>query len=197
VNSEQIQPFSQEQIEALRRAARRSHHPRRDETIVLFLLDTGVRVSELCNLKMSDLDLQGRRCTVIGKGNKRRTIHFGKTAGKFLWQYLREQTRDADDPVFLSDRGKTAGEPLTRSGVQQLIERLGNTAKLQAVRCSPHTFRHTFAVEFLRAGGNVFSLQQMLGHSGLHITNRYVALAQADLEHQHQQFSPADRLRRE
>jgi site-specific recombinase XerD len=60
----------------------------------------------------------------------------------------------------------------------------------------PHTFRHTFAVMFLRAGGNTFTLQQLLGHTSLAMTNRYVALAQADIENQHRQFSPADHLKK-
>lgn len=85
---------------------------------------------------------------------------------------------------------------MKRSGLLQLIRRLGRKAGIQATRCSPHTFRNTFAVEFLRGGGNLFSLQQLLGHSSLSMTNRYVALAQGDIENQHRQFSPADRLAR-
>lgn len=192
MRSEQVQPFTPEHQGAFVSASRKSTHPRRDEAIVLFLLDTGVRASELCALKMSDLDLQQRRCTVLGKGSKRRSIFFGRASSKALWQYLREHPRDDNDFVFLSDRGGRAGEPLTRSGLLQLVRRLGIAAKIQAAHCSPHTF----AVEFLRNGGNVFSLQQMLGHTSLHMTNRYVALAQADIENQHRQFSPADRLKR-
>lgn len=109
--------------------------------------------------------------------------------------YLRDEDRMPDDPVFISERGDGAGNKLTRWGARQVIERLGKTAGLQSVRCSPHTFRHTFAVEFLRAGGNVFTLKQLLGHTGLQVTQRYVALAQADIQSQHRQFSPGDRLR--
>ena len=98
--------------------------------------------------------------------------------------------------AFCADRGPCAGEPLTRSGLRQLVSRLGKDAGIQATRCSPHNFRHTFAVSFLRNGGNAFTLQQMLGHTSLHMTNRYVALAQADIENQHRQFSPADCLGR-
>jgi len=147
---DQIQPFTEEQIDALLAAAKRSQHPRRDEAIVLFLLDTGVRASELCNLRMKDMDLQGRRCTVVGKGNKTRSIYFGRNTTKALWQYLKENPREEDESVFTSDRGTRAGEPLTRSGLLQLMMRLGKAAKIEATRCSSHTWRHTFAVTFLK-----------------------------------------------
>jgi integrase/recombinase XerC len=191
---DQIQPFTQEQQQALLDAARKSRHRRRDEAIVLFLLDTGARASEACSLRKGDLDLQNFRCTVLRKGNKHRTVCFSGTTRKALWQYLKEEPRDADAPLFLADRGERSAEALTRSGLRQFVERLGKAVRVQGVRCSPHTFRHTFAVEYLRAGGNVFSLKELLGHTTLAMTNRYVALAQADIEAQHRQFSPVDRL---
>lgn len=189
--ADQIQPFTSAQVNALLAAAKQSRHARRDEAVLYFLLDTGLRASELCSLKIKDVDMTGRRCTVLGKGNKHRLINFQKTTAKALWQFLKEDAREPEDPLFISERG----DPLTRSGLLQLIERLGTAAKISTARCSPHTFRHTFAVEFLRAGGNVFSLQQMLGHTSLHMTNRYVALAQADIENQHRQYSPVERLK--
>ena len=188
--TDQIQPFTPGQVNLLLQAAKHSPYPRRDYALLMFLFDTGLRASEVCSLRMSDMDLGGRRCTVLGKGNKHRTVPFGGTATKALWQYLREAPRESSDPLFFSK----LGEPLTRSGLLQLIRRIGKAAKIEVARCSPHTFRHTFAVEFLRAGGNVFTLQQLLGHTSLTMTNRYVALAQADIENQHRQYSPADRL---
>ena len=196
VRTEQIKPFTAEQIEAILRAARRSKHPRRDEAIVLFLLDTGIRAGELCALKMSDIDTAGRRCMVMGKGNKTRVMYFGRNAAKALWKYLQEVPREAHEPVFLSDRGLRAGEAFTPSGLFQLIERLGRAANIQATRCSPHTFRHTFAFLFTQNGGNAFTLKELLGHTSLAMTNRYVALASANMEAQHRQFSPGDRVGR-
>jgi integrase/recombinase XerD len=194
--SDQAQPFTEAQVSGLIAACRLTTHSRRDEDIVLFLLDTGVRASELCGIVFADLDMPARRCSVLGKGNKRRGVYFGKSTAKALYYYIREDAREPDDPLFITDRGETAGDPLTRSGLLQLIERLEKSARLAGIRCSPHTFRHTFAISFLRNGGNVFTLQQMLGHTSLHMTNRYVALAQADIEKQHRQFSPVDSLRK-
>lgn len=191
-----VKPFQREQILALQEAAKKSKHRRRDEALILFLLDTGARASEACGLRVRDLDLTGRRCTVLGKGNKHRTLYFGGATTKALWNHLRHEPREPDDPLFRSDSGHTPGEALTRSGVTQLLRRLGRAAGLEAVRCSPHTLRHTFACEFLRAGGNVFTLKELLGHTTLARVNRYVALAQADLENQHRQYSPVDRMKK-
>ncbi len=143
LKSEQIQPFTPEQSEALLRAARRSLHPRRDEAIVLMLPDTGLRASELCGLRMCDVELQGRRCTVVGKGNKRRTVYFGPTAAKALWQYLREQPRSEDEPIFVGDRGTRAGEPLTRAGLLHLYIPAGQDSEdtggaVQSAHLSPY-----------------------------------------------------------
>ena len=195
VKAEQIQPYTQEQVQAMLHAARRSTDPHRDEAIVLLLFDTGIRASELCNLKVRDLDIHGRRCTVIGKGNKRRVAFFGRVAGKALWLYLKERARADDEPVFLAKRGREAGSAMTRTGLMRLTNRLGKAAGIKGLNCGVHRFRHTFAVEFLRNGGHVFTLKELMGHEGLAVTIRYVALAQADLESQHRAYSPGDRLK--
>jgi len=192
--ADQVQPFDERQVSALIAASHKTLHPKRDYAMVCFLLDTGMRATELCELRMSGVDMSARKCIVLGKGNKHRSVYFGRQTAKALWNYLREEEREQGSPVFLSDRGSGTGEPLTRSGLLQLIERLGKAAHVEAVRCSPHTFRHTFAVTFLRNGGNVFSLQQILGHTSLQMTNRYVAVSQGDLEKQRRQFSPVDGL---
>ncbi len=192
--ADQIQPFSERQVASMIQVAKSTHHPKRDELIIRFLFDTGVRASELIAIKMSHLDISARRCVVNGKGNKHRSVYFGRNTAKALWQYLRETARESDEPLVASDRGTLAGEALTRSGLLQLIKRIGKRAQIEAARVSPHTFRHTFAIQFLRAGGNVFTLKEILGHTTLAMVNKYVALAQADIEAQHRQFSPGDRL---
>ncbi len=186
-----IQPFTEAQVNALLAAAKKSTHPRRDEALLLLLFDAGLRASELCALRYRDMDMSAKKATVEGKGGKTRPVYFGRVAARALWQYLKEDGREPDEPVFLSERG----EALTRSGLAQLLQRLGAQAQIQAARCSPHTFRHTFAVSFLRGGGNQFTLMQLLGHTNIQMTAKYVKLAQADVENQHRQFSPADRLK--
>jgi len=193
---DQIEPFTLAEIEAIFAAARKSRAPRRDEAMLLLLFDTGMRVSELCGLLVKHVDFTARKARVTGKGGKERTLSFGRKAGRALWYYLREQEREKDSPVFLAEWGPNAGEALTRSGVEQKIRDLGIAAKIANKRCSPHTFRHTFAIEFLRNGGNQFTLMEMLGHTNIKMTQRYVAIAQADIEKQHRQFSPVDRMKK-
>ncbi len=160
----------------------------------MLLLDCGLRAAECCNLKIGDIDLNARCVSVTGKGNKRRSVFFGKATAKALWIHIRSGTREPDDWCFLSDRGLRTGEPLKPNGLLQLIHRLGKAAHIKAVRCSPHTLRHTYAVSFLRAGGNVFTLRESLGHTNITMTQKYVAVAQADLSHS-RKFSPMDRLK--
>ena len=181
---DQIQPFNLDQVRALIQASKRTRNSERDEVIVRMLLDTGMRASELCTLRMEQLDLFGQRATILGKGNKHRAVHFGGKTARSLRNYLRFEPRTPQETLVQAAKNQHAGEPLTPNGLRQIIENLGKIANLQAVRCSPHTLRHTFAVEFLRNGGNVFSLKEILGHTSLHMTNRYVALAQADIEQQ-------------
>lgn len=195
-NAQPVQPFSTEHVTALLEAARRSQHARRDEAILRFMLDTGVRASELCGLTMKDLDLRpaNGEAVVLGKGNKVRHVYFSRKTVRALWQYLRESPpRESDAPFFLTDRGKSgSGAPLTRSGLLQLFERLGTAAHLKNVRCSPHTMRHTFAVSYLNRGGDLRTLQQMLGHSDLKMTMGYLNLARADVAAKHRQCSSGD-----
>ena len=192
VSTEQIQPFSREQVESLLVAARSSRQPLRNEAILTLLFDTGLRASELCGLNIQDVDMSSHSARVLRKGNKTQIIYFGRQTARVLRKYLRGRDEGA---VFLSeDGGITSGSRLTTTGLRLMFRRLGKAANITSVRCSPHTLRHTFAVEFLRNGGNVFSLKQMLSHNSLHVTMRYVNLAEADIQFQHRQFSPADKL---
>ncbi len=190
---DQVQPFTGEQVAALFRAAKRTTHPARDEAVLFLLLDTGLRVSELAALRVSDVDLLAGHVTVrSGKGGKLRRVPFSLHTRRALYQCLNERDSAPSEAFFQSDRGTNAGGGLTRRGLLQLMHRLGASAGIEAAaaRCSPHTFRHTFAVLYLRAGGNVFALKELLGHTSLAIVNRYVALAQADLATAHAKFSP-------
>lgn len=196
VRTEQVQPFSEEQIQALLKAARRSPNPKRDEAIVLFLYDTGVRASELCGLTMNNLDLTSRHAQVLGKGNKRRAVYFSRETAKLLSHYLRKAQRQDDDPVFLSASGVGPSAPLTRSGLLQLVGKLGKAAGIKGMKVSPHVFRHSAAIQLLRNGCDVYSLMSILGHTSLTVCQNYLKLSKLDVENQHRRYSPVDSLSR-
>ncbi|MEO7718736.1 MAG: site-specific integrase [Capsulimonas sp.] len=198
--ADQIEPFSEEQIRALLAAAKASSHPKRNEAMLSMLLDTGMRVSELVDLELRDVDTASFACVIRnGKGGKRRTVRFGRDTKRKLIAYLKEEAQhtlgEPTLPVFASDRGKSSGMALTRNGVDQLLKRLGRAAQITTVRVSAHTCRHTFALRFLLAGGDAFALQQILGHEDMEMTQKYVKFANADIERQHRAFSPMDALK--
>lgn len=197
VPTDQIQPLDAEQVQALVDAARRTKAPERDVAVILMLVDTGMRASELMGLKMTDVDRGTGELTVVGKGNKKRTVFMGVACRRALWRYMETERVEAlpDEPLFVSVGGHKSGTGFTNTGVHMIVAKAGKAAGVKGVRCSPHTLRHTFAVNFLRGGGNLFELQQLMGHTDLTVLRRYVALAEADLAQAHRNASPADRMR--
>lgn len=143
---------------------------------------------------MQDLDLASRSCCILGKGNKYRTCYFGATTAKALSRYLKKQNRKIDDPVFVGHSGSRTGEGLLASSLFHILERLAKSAKLDPKLCAPHALRRAFAVNMLRNGANVFTVQVLMGHADLETTRKYVALAEADVERQYQSFSPMDKI---
>ena len=166
----------------------------RNFTIIMTLLDTAMRVSELCTLKLDNLWLEDGMVKVWGKGNKERLIPIGKQVQRLLWRYINryrpEPATPRYDQVFLTREGR----PLSKDRLEAIVERYGRKAAITGVRISPHTFHHTMAVTFLRNGGDVFSLQRILGHSQLEVLRGYVNLAQSDISRVHRRNSPADNL---
>jgi len=190
-----IPTFSGSQIQHLLNAIdTRTAEGYRDYTTILTLLDTGLRVSELCGLKLDNLWLEDGVLKVLGKGNKERLIPIGKQVQRLLWRYInryRPEPAGANrDFLFLTREGK----PLTKDRMEKIMNYYGRKAGLKGVRCSPHTLRHSAAVRFLRNGGDVFSLQRMLGHASLEMTKRYCELADIDVKRAHRAASPVDNL---
>lgn len=184
---DQVEPFTPDDLRALIAAAEKSKQPRRDKALIYFLLDTGVRAGELVGLQVADLDIPQRHARVLGKGNKERTVHFEAHTARALWAYLQRQAKTDADHVFSGQRG-----PMSVSGLRQCIERLGEAAGVNDAY--PHRFRHTFAIEFLRSGGQAFALQHILGHTNSQMTQKYVNFASADIQIQQRRHSPVERL---
>ena len=193
--ADQTQPLSPAQMQHLAQIARSRLREtgKRDETILWLLFDTGLRRSELCALVRSDLDMQEKKLTFGGKGGKRRTVYFGRFTAKALWAYLREIPMEAADALFQAEKGRYKGQAMTVNALNLMFARINEDAEITGVRVSPHTLRHSFAVNYLRGGGSMQALKEILGHTTLVMTIKYVALAETDLESQ-RSFSPADRL---
>jgi len=145
----------------------------RNRAIILLLLDTGIRASELCELRIHQLDVRNQRLTVLGKGSKERTIPFSARTGQVLWRYL-AQRKDATAGEYLFTTKE--GRPLDRMQILHTLSHIGQRAGVSYVNV--HRFRHTFAINYLRNGGDPWSLQMMLGHSTMEMVKTYQALAQ-------------------
>lgn len=192
--ADQIQPFSEDDQRALIAAARKTRYAARNVALLMFLLDTGARVSEAVAVTFGQLSMHERCCRVAGKGGKERLLCFGAETGQALWTMLRTHPRKPEVPLFLSWSGKRPMQAIGRRAVREILIDCGKRAGIQGVRLSPHTCRHTFAVDFLRAGGSPHALQMFMGHSSPATTSRYIKLAEADLHEQHRKASPVDRL---
>ncbi len=188
--------FSDEQLGALLAETRGdSPRARRWAAVVWLLLDGGLRLSELVGLTGERLDLERGEARVLGKGGRERLVPLGAAAISALRRYLALRGEPAGtEPVFLDQ----AGRPLSRTAVYRGVRSLGRRAGISGVRCSPHTFRHSFATRFLTLGGDVLTLQRLLGHSprSLAVTQRYVTLLDEDLRAAHRRASPGDHLAR-
>ena len=158
----------------------------RDQALILLLLDTGMRAGEITGLLVRDVDLKNRRLIVLGKGSKERSLPFSPTTGKAVWRYLQSERGEhtQKDSLF---------NGLTREALLQLTKRLGEKAGV--LDCHPHRFRHTFAINFLRNGGNAYELQALLGHTTLEMVKHYLALASTDVEAAHRRASPVENWR--
>jgi len=161
---------------------------RRDKAIILILYDTGIRLQELAGLKVSDIDLGNGLLKVLGKGNKERMVRIGRITIKALWYYLKVRANPRQELWLTEER-----RPIQADGIAQSIRKIGKLAGMTSL--GPHRFRHSFAVNFLRNGGDPFSLQILLGHSDLEMVRHYTsALKIDDALASHEKFSPVDRL---
>lgn len=191
-------PFTVEEVKLLlaevepRRAKRPASGARyvqalRDRAIMLTLLDTGIRNTELCALSVGDLHVATGRLKIHGKGNKERLVRLGAVTRPAVWQYLQERgEEDPARPLFATN----SNGRLSAAWLRRLLHNLGEAAGVAEVY--PHRFRYTFAIQYLRNGGDVFTLQTLLGHSSLKMVMYYLSIANADTERVHQRASPVD-----
>ena len=191
----EVEPLSPaEQQRVLAAMDQDTYADARGRAVVLSLLDSGVRASELCGLTLDGLDLDTGEVRVRrGKGGKDRHVAVGvRTLAAlhvYVYRYRPPPALPAlGEPLFLTQDGY----PLTRGSLYCCIRRL--RARCGIPRLTVHLFRHTFAVSYLKAGGDVLTLQRILGHTSLRMVNHYVHLAHSDVVARHRRHSPVDRL---
>lgn len=147
----------------------------RDRAMLELLCATGLRVSEICSLRVTDLDLK-QRMLIVGASGKRRLVPYEKRSARYLGKYLREGRA-----ALLSGGGGTAlflncrGEPMSRQGFWKLVKAYGQAAALKT-ELTPHVLRHSFAAHAIRRGMDLERVQTILGHSDVSTTHTYIGL---------------------
>ncbi|RME90304.1 MAG: hypothetical protein D6770_02760 [Anaerolineae bacterium] len=185
----EIIPFSRDEIEKLLDACMGSANPQRDRAILYLLLDTGMRASEIGNLRIQDLNVYRRHILVMGKGRKERQVRISERTLQAILEYLRTRGISNLQKHFHAPLITThSGHQLDRNALRLLLFRLGARAGIPKVH--PHRFRHTFAITYLRNGGNIYTLQKILGHTSLDMVKRYLKIAQIDIDRDHDKASP-------
>lgn len=169
-----IQPLTPEEIERLFAVYNpETYYGARWQAMLSFLLDTGVRLNELCTLTLDSLDLPNYRAKVNGKGAKERWVFFGNRTHRLVARYLATRPEGASPYVFLS----MDGERLSHAALEHLMQNVRRKSGI--ARFHTHLTRHTFASNYATVhAGDVFGLQALLGHESLDMTRRYVHLAQ-------------------
>ena len=165
-------PFSAAELEKIRD----SLQTEREKALVEFLLSTGCRVSEVANLQIGNIDFRVGECTVLGKGNKERTVYISDNAMYYLQKYLAGRMISAADPLFVNDRGRA----MSKCSIEQLVHKIGDRAGVEKVH--PHRFRRTMATNVMMRGLPIQYIQAILGHSKIDTTMIYCSVSKESIK---------------
>ncbi|WP_110111218.1 site-specific tyrosine recombinase XerD [Bacillus sp. CGMCC 1.16541] len=163
----------------------------RDKAMLEVLYATGIRVSELVNLNLSDIHLTMGFIRCLGKGNKERIVPIGRMATEMITTYLNQarptlaKQKNTDESLFLNHHGKR----LTRQGFWKILKKLAREARIEK-ELTPHTLRHSFATHLLENGADLRAVQEMLGHADISTTQIYTHVTKARLKDVYNQFHP-------
>jgi site-specific recombinase XerD len=186
---ELLEPVSLDDVSLLITACKDGNRSERDKAIFFTLLDTGARASELCGLDLADVEFASGTVTVKhGKGGKGRTVFIGRKTRRAIRAYLKTRT-DNNPALFVTQ----FGERLNYTGLRELLRRRAKDARIPHVTL--HSFRRAFAINSLRNGMDVFSLQRLMGHAGLTVLRRYLEQNDNDLLAAHFKASPVEGLK--
>jgi len=182
--------LSEEEVEALLDVPLLDAFSYRNKAMLELLYASGLRVTELVNLRMGDIDLESATLRTMGKGSKERIVPLGEYALHFLTIYLEKYRsnllkKDYNDYLFLNNHGKQ----LTRQGFFKIIKERARDANIQK-EISPHTLRHSFATHLLNHGADLRSIQELLGHSDISTTQIYTHVSNEHLKENYKEFHP-------
>ena len=183
-----MKTFTDSQVKAILSYKPKNFYETRLQTLLLLLLDCGIRINEALTLSRSQVDFENLLIKVLGKGNKERVIPFSFELRKALFKFLRSHNFEL---VFPNRRGGKLRYDNIRRDFNKLVEALG----IEGFDGSFHAFRRCFARNFVRSGGNLFYLQKMLGHTSLKMSREYVELETEDLQKEQHRTSLLNRLR--
>lgn len=190
-----IKPITPEQVDMLLACCTNLSYGIRDRAIIMLIFDSGLRRSEVCKIKLEDINFKKRSIHVMGKGSKERLVAIGERTKEAILNYLFIR-KDTLPWLFIS-RYMLNPAPLTPDAVTHMVSKMFKRAGITGVKRGPHTLRHSFATTSILNGANLFELQALLGHSELDMTKKYARTIDClkAVEHHHA-FSPADRLKR-
>lgn len=175
-------PFADEELERLKISCNNC----RDIAIIDFLYSTGIRVSELVALNITDVDFLNKSVIVYGKGAKERETYLTATSCMYLKTYINNRT-DKNAALFVSLR--SPNNRLTVAGIGNILKRIGKTAEIKDVH--PHKFRRTTATNLLKKGMPLEEVRELLGHKKLDTTMIYCCINRENVKHSHQKFMGA------
>jgi integrase/recombinase XerC len=159
---------------------------RRDRAILELLYGCGMRVSELCSLRVEDADLIGEQIRVRGKGKRERIVPLGRKAGAALAAYLDTRRQIACPWLIVNNRGQR----LTARSVRRMVRRYSSRLPALPEGVSPHALRHSFATHLLEAGADLRAVQELLGHASLSTTQRYTHVTLEKMRRVYEQAHP-------
>jgi integrase/recombinase XerD len=187
-----IETFTAEQVKALlRQPDLLSFTGFRDNMILLLLIETGIRLKELCGICVDLVNLDDGFILISeGKGYKQRTVPIQSVMRQQLRKFITLCGELDTDILFVT----IDNNPMSRRQVQNVIAKCGRCAGIKNVRCSPHIFRHTFARMSVTNSANIFSLQAILDHTSMDKFRNYVNMFSQDVKKNHDKFSPIEQL---
>lgn len=171
-------PFTDNELERIREVVNK----KRDKALIEFLLSTGCRVSEVVGLNIEDINTVKGECTVLGKGNKERTVYISEKSMYYLMEYLSSR-HDDNKALFVGKCEKR----LSKQAIEQLFRNIGKRARVDKVH--PHRFRRTFATNALNKGMPIQHVQKILGHTSMDTTMVYCSVDNDSIKLEHKKVA--------